>query len=108
VRRRYQRRGLTSRLYCLGRRIEFIDDRLDKTTRYYYDGVNQIAEFDESDEAQRYYVHGTSYVDERLMMTCPLRHEAVSRMDFAGDGPDVGQLDNDRPYYYTLDRMYNP
>ena len=43
-------------------------------------------------------------MDERLMMTCPLRHEAVSRMDFGGDGPDVGQLDNDRPYYYTLDR----
>ena len=68
----------------------------------------------QGDEAQRYYVHGTSGgcpvfgMDERLMMTCPLRHEAVSRMDFAGDGPDVGQLDNDRPYYYTLDRMYNP
>ena len=43
-------------------------------------------------------------MDERLMMTCPLRREVVSRMDFGGDGPDVGQLDNDRPYYYTLDR----
>jgi len=33
-------------LIVAGRRIQFIDDRLDKTTRYYYDGLNQIAEFD--------------------------------------------------------------
>jgi len=38
-------------------------------------------------------VHGISYVDERLMM-----------MDFK----DTADGDDDRPYYYTIDRMYNP
>jgi hypothetical protein len=35
----------------------------------------------------RYYVHGVSYVDERLMMY---------------------DDDTDRPYYFVTDRMFNP
>ena len=42
---------------------------------------------DQSATRQRYYIHGVSYVDERLMM-----------YDSSG---------TDRPYYYVLDRMYN-
>jgi len=78
---------------ALGRRIEGINDTLSQTVRYYYDGVNEIVETDESANDLRYYVHGISYVDERLMM-----------MDFK----DTGDGGDDRPYYYTIDRMYNP
>ena len=66
--------------------------------RYFYDGVNEIVEYDGSGNRSRFYIHGISYVDERLM-TCPLCREAVSR---------VHDETNDRPYYYTIDRMYNP
>ena len=38
------------------------------TTEYYYDGLNDAYEYDTSAVSQRYYVHGTSYVDERLML----------------------------------------
>jgi YD repeat-containing protein len=70
----------------LGRRVEFIDDKNSTTTRYYYDGVNELVEDNQSAARQRYYIHGVSYVDERLMMF----------------------RDSDsRPYYYTIDRMYN-
>jgi hypothetical protein len=41
---------------------------------------------------QRSYVHGISYIDERLLMH-----------DFKQHGPDS----DDRPYYYVLDRMYS-
>lgn len=71
---------------ALGRRVETINDKLGTTTRYYYDGVNEIVEDNQSAARQRYYVHGVSYVDERLMMY--------------NDG-------DSRPYYYVLDRMFN-
>ena len=77
---------------ALGRRIEHVNDVLGSTTRYYYDGVNEIVETDDGGDRLRYYVHGLSYVDERLMM-----------MDYK----DTGDGDDDRPYYFTLDRMYN-
>ena len=77
---------------ALGRRIEVINDTLVTTTRYYYDGVNEVVETDEEGTNQRWYVHGVSYVDERLMM-----------MD-----PDAdGEPSYPRPYYYAIDRMYN-
>jgi len=53
---------------ALGRRIEHVNDVLGTTTRYYYDGVNEIVETGGSGNDLRYYVHGISYVDERLMM----------------------------------------
>jgi len=77
---------------ALGRRIEHVNDVLGSTTRYYYDGVNEIVETDGGGDVLRYYVHGLSYVDERLMM-----------MDYK----DTAESDDDRPYYFTLDRMYN-
>ena len=54
--------------------------------RYFYDGVNEIVDYDGSGNRSRFYVHGISYFDERLMM-----HDET----------------NDRPYCYTIDRMYN-
>jgi YD repeat-containing protein len=73
---------------ALGRRIEFVNDVLagTPTTRYYYDGVNEVAEYDGSGNRSRTYVHGISYVDERLMM----HDDATSR-----------------PYYYAVNRMYD-
>ncbi len=71
---------------ALGRRIVYDNDVLDETVQYFYDGVNEIADFDDSNTLLRRYVHGISYVDERLMMY---------------------DADTDRPYYYTLDRMYD-
>jgi YD repeat-containing protein len=50
---------------ALGRRVEHINDVLDTTTRYYYDGVNELVEYDGAGNRSRYYVHGVSYVDER-------------------------------------------
>ncbi|MCP4300814.1 MAG: hypothetical protein GY783_09535 [Gammaproteobacteria bacterium] len=58
---------------------------------HYYDGINEAYEYDNSDASKRHYVHGTSYVDERLML-----------FDFADSGDS-----DDAPYYYVLDRMYN-
>ena len=71
---------------ALGRRIEFINDLPGTTTRYYYDGFNEILEADENGVRLRYFVHGPSYVDERVMMY---------------------DDDTERPYYYTIDRQYN-
>ncbi|MCG8408139.1 MAG: hypothetical protein MI923_23315, partial [Phycisphaerales bacterium] len=76
---------------ALGRRIEFINDVTGDTVRYYYDGVNEIVETNASGSELRHYVHGISYVDERLMM---MRH-------------DLADSNDDRPYYYVLDRQYN-
>ncbi|MCG8404253.1 MAG: hypothetical protein MI923_03550, partial [Phycisphaerales bacterium] len=76
---------------ALGRRIEFINDVTGDTVRYYYDGVNEIVEANASGSELRHYVHGISYVDERLMM---MRH-------------DLADSNDDRPYYYVLDRQYN-
>ena len=56
---------------ALGRRVQFADDRNASTRRYYYDGPNEIVEYDydgASETSRAYYVHGISYVDERLMM----------------------------------------
>ena len=77
---------------ALGRRIEVINDTLETTTRYYYDGVNEVVETNQNGTNQRWYVHGVSYVDERLMMMDP---------DSFREPP------NPRPYYYVIDRMYN-
>ena len=71
---------------ALGRRVESINDTGRITNRYYYDGVNELVEDNQSGTRQRYYIHGVSYVDERLMMY---------------------RDSNSRPYYYVLDRMYN-
>jgi hypothetical protein len=71
---------------ALGRRVEHINDLLDNTTRYYYDGASELAEYDGAGSRSRYYVHGVSYVDERLMMY--------------HDGHEA-------PYYYVIDRMYD-
>ncbi len=45
---------------ALGRRIEFVNyvPFGGETTRYYYDGLNEVAEFNDSDYRVRYYVHG--------------------------------------------------
>lgn len=66
--------------------MEFINDKTGSTNRYYYDGVNELVEDNQSAARQRFYIHGVSYVDERLMMYA----DSTSR-----------------PYYYTWDRMYN-
>ena len=61
------------------------------SSRQGYDGVNEIDERTTHNPAgfpfytPRYYIHGVSYVDERLLM------RTISR-----------------PYYYVVDRMYNP
>jgi|GEM_PF-6059265 len=56
-----------------------------------YHGTQYMAEVDESDDMQRRYVHGTTYIDERAIM-------------IAGD-PDVEtpQIDT---YYYLLQELY--
>ncbi|MFO0972936.1 MAG: dockerin type I repeat-containing protein [Phycisphaerae bacterium] len=72
---------------ALGRRVEFAHDGLGKTTDYYYDGVNEVVETPGgSTSVAKYYVHGVSYVDERLFMY----------------NDDLKQ-----PYYYALERMYS-
>jgi RHS repeat-associated protein len=80
---------------ALGRRIEYINDVQDTTTDYYYDGVNEIVETDGSGNDLRYYVHGLSYVDERLMM--------ANIDEYLNESQEY----ENRPYYFTLDRMYN-
>jgi len=80
---------------ALGRRIEHVNDVLGSTTRYYYDGVNEIVETDGGGDVLRYYVHGLSYVDERLMM--------ANIDEYLNESQEY----ENRPYYFTLDRMYN-
>jgi len=82
-----RRAGPSLACHLLGRRVRFIDDDRKVTNRYYYDGVNEIADYDGTGAIQRWYLHGVSYVDERLMMY---------------------RDDDSRPYYYVIDRMYNP
>ena len=83
---------------ALGRRIEHVNDVTGDTMRYFYDGVNpmtarpsragEIVVYDGSGNRSRFYIHGISYVDERLM-TCPLCREAVSRVhDETNDRPE--------------------
>ena len=38
------------------------------TTHYYYDGQSVLAEYNDSDELQRYFVHGATYIDEHVLM----------------------------------------
>jgi hypothetical protein len=58
-----------------------------ETLRYYHDGANVLMEYDDAQTPvlQRYYVHGTGYVDERAVM-----HDAASEADC----------------YYTLKDLY--
>ena len=95
---------------ALGRRIEVINDTLSQTVRYYYDGVNEIVETDESANDLRYgacplcrvavsRVHGRLTLDIRMRS-----RQGQVMMDFK----DTADGDDDRPYYYTIDRMYNP
>ncbi|MCZ6653629.1 MAG: thrombospondin type 3 repeat-containing protein [Planctomycetota bacterium] len=58
---------------ALGRRIASIDYRQGLSglpLHYYYDGQNVIAEYDATPAMpvlRRYYVHGTQYIDERVL-----------------------------------------
>jgi len=81
---------------ALGRRIEFRNHYdgsgiygsgpTEVATRFVYDGQNVIEEYNTNGDRQRYYVHGTSYIDERAVM-----HD------------DVG---TDEDYYYLLKDLY--
>jgi YD repeat-containing protein len=86
--RSQSRQGFT--WHALGRRIAHTNDALGITTRYFFDGVNELVEYADNGTGNglrsRYYVHGVSYVDERLM---------------------IYDDDTDRPYYYVTDRMHN-
>ena len=67
---------------ALGRRVEQVKDS--QTTRFYYDGENVVAEYDDTDTLQRYYVHGPTYVDEHLLIR-----------------------EHDRDFYYLLAALYS-
>lgn len=99
---------------ALGRRIEYkdhVNGPSTRTTRYYHDGQNAIAEFDDSTTPvlQRYYVHGTTYVDERAIM-----HEAAISQDryyFLRDLYTIDGLVNSRGHElerYTYDAYGKP
>jgi len=86
---------------ALGRRIEFRNHYdgsgiygsgpTEVATRYVYDGQNVIEEHNTNGDRQRYYVHGTSYIDERAVM-----HDD----DEPGGGSDAAD------YYYLLKDLY--
>ncbi len=59
---------LTYQYDALGWRIEMVDDSgaTPVTTRYYYDGRNVLAEYDENDALRRRFVNGPTYIDERV------------------------------------------
>ncbi len=86
---------------ALGRRIAFTN-MIDMSgmypagpvaTRYVYDGQNVVAEYDDASTPvrQRYFVHGTQYVDERVLI-----HDD----DAPGGGLDAAD------YYYVLKDLY--
>jgi YD repeat-containing protein len=50
---------------ALGRRVEFINDKLGTTRQYFYDGDNEVVEYDGSGNRSQYYVHGPASA-ERL------------------------------------------
>ncbi|MBN1514425.1 MAG: RHS repeat-associated core domain-containing protein [Phycisphaerae bacterium] len=59
---------------ALGRRIEKIVDSGGaqvEVTRYYYDGQNVVLETDADEAPRRSFVHGSQYVDERVLMRLP-------------------------------------
>ncbi len=73
---------------ALGRRI--MQDKDGATTIFYYDGQNVLAEFDDTDTRLRYFVHGSTYVDELVLL-----HE---------DGPTDAE---DREYFYLPGPNYS-
>jgi len=73
---------------ALGRRVERIVDSGGaqvEVTRYYYDGENVILETDANEAPRRSFVHGSQYIDERVLMRLP-------------DGKE---------YYYLLRELYS-
>ncbi len=56
------------RLISSQMRFDSDSDGDTETLKYYYDGLNAIAEVSENDTMQRRYVHGTTYIDERAIM----------------------------------------
>lgn len=65
---------------ALGRRIArivHVPGGGQEVTHYYYDGQNVILETDGNEDPQRYYVHGPTYIDERLVM-----HDAVTEDEY--------------------------
>lgn len=72
---------------ALGRRIQVKKgpNPSPTVTRCYYDGQNVIGEFDETDALQRSFVHGPTYIDERILI-----HDEAS----------------DDDYYYLLKQLY--
>jgi len=77
---------------ALGRRIRYEEITNLVTKQYYYDGVNEVYEYDAGGNPKRYFVHGVSYIDERLAMVNT--YGTTSTTD-------------DLPYYYVVDRMYS-
>jgi YD repeat-containing protein len=77
---------------ALGRRVEFWNDVQLATTRYWYDGVNEVHSYrlagspGSQAHTPHVFVHGVSYIDERLAM--------------------VNTVSN-KPHYFVVDRMYN-
>ena len=69
---------------ALGRRIRVIDSKASTTTLYYYNPEWQVlAEYDNANNLQRYFIYG-NYIDEPLVMN---------------DGTD--------DYYYAHDHLYS-
>jgi len=59
---------------ALGRRIERTVDSGGanvEVTRYYYEGQNVILEMDADEAPRRSFVHGSQYIDERVLMRLP-------------------------------------
>jgi len=59
---------------ALGRRIERTVDSGGasvEVTRYYYDAQNVVLETDADEAPRRSFVHGSQYIDERLLMRLP-------------------------------------
>lgn len=76
---------------ALGRRIEFANHVTGQTQNYYYDGENEVVS-----DGWAHWVHGLSYIDERVMMWTELKHIFGGISNFV-----------QRPYYYCIDRMYD-
>ncbi len=65
------------------------NNRRTETLKYSYDGVNVVAEYDESDNLSRRFIHGTQRIDERAVM--------LSGVGANGVGVDS--------YYYALQEL---
>jgi len=91
---------------AFGRRIESAEDVNGNTQRYYYDGANEVASINEDGTTLAHWVHGLSYIDERVMMWTENRYDG--HISLTGGPPYSNIYTNlQRPYYYTIDRMYN-